>query len=260
MLPSTRPAFAGLRVCFDLFRSKRDAPARSRVSRLLFIIRRSIICLFILSLAVVVWLRWVPPYTSAVMIEERFSRFFSGKKQDAIRYQWVDLESISPYMRLAVVASEDQSFPDHCGFDFESIRQAVEERKRRGRLRGASTITQQTAKNLFLWNGRSYVRKGFEAYFAILLELLWPKNRILEVYLNIAQFGDGVYGVGAAAKTYLHKSPSKLTRRDAALLAAVLPNPKRFKVRRPSSHVRTRRSWILRQMNLLGGVGYLRDL
>ncbi len=258
--PFYRRAFAALGVCLNAIHLRRPRPPGSKASRLLFLVRRSIICFFAISVALVVCLRWIPPFTSAVMIEDHIERFLSGKKQNAISHQWADLEEISPYMCLAVVAAEDQSFPDHWGFDFESIRKAVEERKRRGRLRGASTITQQTAKNLFLWNGRSYVRKGFEAYFAVLLELLWPKSRILEVYLNIAQFGDGVYGVRAAAETYLHKNPSKLTRRDAALLAAVLPSPLRFKVRHPSSYVSGRRYWILRQMSLLGGVEYLRNL
>jgi len=194
------------------------------------------------------------------MIGDRLEKLFSGKKQNPIRYQWVNWEGISPNMRLAVVAAEDQSFPDHRGFDFESIREALVKQRKGGRLRGASTITQQVAKNLFLWKGRSYVRKGFEAYFTVLLELLWPKSRILEVYLNIAEFGDGIYGVHAAANTYLRKSPSALTRRDAALLAAVLPNPKRFRVGNPSSYVRGRQYWIQRQMELLGGVGYLKDL
>ena len=258
--PFTRRVYAVLRSRFDAVRAKRSDTPRSRVSRLLFILRRASICAFAFSLALVVCLRWVPPCTSAVMIGENFERFFSGKKQGTIRYQWVNWEEISPSMRLAVVAAEDQLFPHHKGFDFESMREAMERQRKGGRLRGASTITQQVAKNLFLWTGRSYVRKGFEAYFTILLELLWPKSRILEVYLNIAEFGDGIYGVHAAAETYLRKSPSALTRRDAALLAAVLPNPKRFKVRNPSSYVRQRGNWIQQQMELLGGVGYLKDL
>lgn len=219
-----------------------------------------ITCGFVFSLALVVCLRWVPPCTSAVMVEERLERFLSGKKQGAIHYQWVALEKISPNMALAAVAAEDQLFPHHWGFDFESIREALERQQRGGRLRGASTITQQVAKNLFLWNGRSYLRKGIEAYFTILLELLWPKSRTLEVYLNVAEFGDGIYGVGAAAQIYLRKSPSELTRSDAALLAAVLPSPKRFKVKRPSSYVRQRRYWIQQQMGQLGGIDYLKDL
>jgi monofunctional biosynthetic peptidoglycan transglycosylase len=255
-----RSVIASLRAVFYAAWSKSSGAPRSKASWIFLIIRRSIICAFAFSLAAVICLRWVPPCTSAVMIGDRLGRLFSTKKQAAIRYEWVDWEEISPNMRLAVVAAEDQLFPEHDGFDFESIRRALNKHRRGGRLRGASTITQQVAKNLFLWNGRSYVRKGLEAYFTILLELLWPKSRILEVYLNIAQFGDGIYGVQAAAETYFRKNPSALTMRDAALLAAVLPNPKRHKVSRPSSYVRGRSYWIQRQMYLLGGVSYLKDL
>lgn len=236
-----------------------DTPS-GRLPRLLRILRLSVLYGFALSIALVICLRWVPPPTSAMMVEDNLARLFSGKKRSRIRYQWVDWESISPHMPLAVVASEDQLFPHHWGFDFDAIRQALETSQKGGRLRGASTISQQVAKNLFLWSGRSYVRKAIEAYFTVLLELLWPKRRILEVYLNVAEFGDGTYGVGAAAETLLRKSPSALTRRDAALLAAVLPNPGRFKVRRPSSYVRSRRYWIQRQMQQLGGTEYLKDL
>ncbi|MDQ7785373.1 MAG: monofunctional biosynthetic peptidoglycan transglycosylase [Desulfomonilaceae bacterium] len=255
-----RRAGSGLRVCLNAIRRNRGSPPRSRTARLFAVLKRSIICFLALSIAVVVLFGLVPPFTSAVMIVDRLERFASGKNQASLRYQWASLEEISPQVPLAVVAAEDQCFPDHWGFDVGSIRKAMEDHARGRPLRGASTITQQTAKNLFLWNGRSYVRKGLEAYFSVLLELLWPKTRILEVYLNIAEFGDGVYGVRAAAETYLHKSPSALTRRDAALLAAVLPNPKRFKVARPSAHVRSRSLRIMRQMELLGGVGYLEDL
>jgi monofunctional glycosyltransferase len=253
-------AFAYIRGYFNAARSKRGDKPRRGAPRLLFIIGRLIFCTFAFSLSLVLCLRWVPPCTSAVMLGDRIHRLFSNKKQAPIHYQWVDWNEISPNMRLAAVAAEDQFFPYHWGFDFESMREALKRHKRGGRLRGASTITQQVAKNLFLWSGRSYVRKVLEAYFAILLELLWPKNRILEVYLNIAEFGDGIYGVRAAAQIYLQKGPSKLTISDAALLAAVLPNPKRYKVRRPSGYVRERRYWIQQQMDQLGGVGYLRDL
>jgi len=252
--------FAAVRSSFDAAWSKSSSAPPTKASWVLLIIRRSIICAFAFSLAAVICLRWLPPCTSAIMIGDRLGRFFSAEKQGSIRYQWADWEEISPNMRLAVVAAEDQLFPEHDGFDFESIRKALNKHRRGGRLRGASTITQQVAKNLFLWNGRSYVRKGLEAYFTILLELLWPKSRILEVYLNVAQFGDGIYGVQAAAETYFRKSPSALTTRDAALLAAVLPNPKRYKVSRPSSYVSARSYWIQRQMYMLGGVSYLKDL
>ncbi len=194
------------------------------------------------------------------MVGRQLETYIRGQQQTPVRYQWVDWESISPYMPLAAVAAEDQKFPYHRGFDFEAISEVMEKSKNNGPLRGASTITQQVAKNLFLWSGRSYVRKGLEAYFTVLLETLWSKRRILEVYLNIAEFGDGTYGVRAAAQTFLGKSPAKLTRRDAALLAAVLPNPRRLKVKHPSSYVAHRRYWIERQMEQLGGTEYLKDL
>jgi monofunctional biosynthetic peptidoglycan transglycosylase len=163
-------------------------------------------------------------------------------------------------MRLAVVAAEDQKFPHHWGFDFESIADAVQEKGARGRPRGASTISQQVARNLFLWPGRSYLRKGLEAYFTVLLELLWPKRRILEVYLNVAEFGDGIYGIAAAAQAFFGKRPADLGRAEAALLAAVLPNPRRLHARNPSAYVRERALWIEEQMIHLGGPAYLQSL
>jgi len=156
-----------------------------------------------------------------------------------------------------VIASEDQKFAEHFGFDFESIDDSLREHARGKRLRGASTITQQVAKNLFLWKGQSFVRKGLEAYFTVLLEVLWPKQRIIEVYLNVAEFGPGVYGVGAASRQYFGISAGRLTPADAALLAAVLPNPRRLHADRPSNFVRTRQDWILWQMRGLGGTSYL---
>jgi len=233
---------------------------RNIESKLSVIIGRSILAAVYVSVALVLCFRWIPPPTSAVMMERFFEKLFRGEQQTTIRYRWVSWESISPQMALAVVAAEDQMFPYHRGFDFESISEALEKKKRGGRVRGASTISQQVAKNLFLWLGRSYVRKGIEAYFTILVESLWSKKRILEVYLNVAEFADGTYGVGAAAETLLKKSPAELTKRDAALLAAVLPNPRRLKVRNPSWYVTQRRRWIERQMEQLGGVEYLRDL
>jgi monofunctional biosynthetic peptidoglycan transglycosylase len=241
-------------------RSKKEETPQSKTSRLLMIIGRSILAAVAFSVVLVLCLRWLPPPTSAFMVERHFERLFQGEQQTGIRYRWVDWETISPHMPLAVVAAEDQKFPHHWGFDFKSISEAVKNNKKGSRLRGASTITQQVAKNLFLWSGRSYVRKGLEAYFTILLELLWSKKRILEVYLNIVEFGDDTYGVSAAAEIFLGKRPSELTRGDAVLLAAVLPNPRRLKVRNPSPYVIERGYWIEKQMEQLGGVGYLRDL
>lgn len=205
-------------------------------------------------------LRWLNPLTSAVMVEARIHAWAARAHDYRTDFQWASLEQISPHAAIAVIASEDQLFPFHAGFDFNSIRAAVRASEQGKRLRGASTISQQVAKNLFLWSGHSFVRKGLEAYFTVLIEVLWPKERILEVYLNIAQFGDGIYGVQAAAQRFWHKPAQKLTSSEAALLAAVLPNPLKMHADRPSRYVQLRRDWILGQMRDLGGAAYLKAL
>jgi monofunctional biosynthetic peptidoglycan transglycosylase len=198
-------------------------------------------------------LRWFNPPTSAFMMERRMRGMFVPSQRVHIAYAWVDLDNISRNAQLAVMASEDQKFLEHEGFDFDSIEKALAQRHRRtGHLRGASTISQQVAKNLFLWPGRTWVRKGIEAGYTILIETLWDKRRILEVYLNIAEFGDGIYGVGAASPKYFGKPAARLTRHEASLLAAVLPNPKRMHADNPSAYVEKRAWWIERQMMRLG--------
>jgi monofunctional biosynthetic peptidoglycan transglycosylase len=234
-------------------------PRRTKPSRLRRNLWRALLIALVLTVVPVLCLRWIPPPTSAFMMEERIANLFRGEPQPVIRYRWIRWASISPQLRLAVVASEDQKFPHHWGFDFESIANAVEHEGPRGRLRGASTITQQVARNLFLWQGRSIVRKALEAYFTVLLEALWPKRRILEVYLNIAEFGEGTYGVSAATQTFFGKRPAELQAQEAALLAAVLPNPARLHVRNPSAYVRERAGWIEEQMAQLGPA-YLKGL
>jgi monofunctional biosynthetic peptidoglycan transglycosylase len=204
-------------------------------------------------------LRVVPPPFSAFMAERYITGMLEEKKGRGIRYQWVPLDSISPHAALAVVAAEDQKFPRHWGFDFQSIRLALEEGADDGQYRGASTISQQVAKNLFLWNGRSLVRKGLEAFLTVWVEILWPKKRILETYLNIAEFGEGTYGVQAAAKIFFKKQASQLSRREASLLAAVLPNPVKYRVQAPTTYVLKRSLWIQRQMRNLGDA-YLRNV
>ena len=159
-----------------------------------------------------------------------------------------------------MVASEDQKFPDHWGFDVEAIEKAYELNQHRHRVHGASTISQQVAKNLYLWSGRSYFRKALEAYFTVLIESCWPKRRILEIYLNIAEFGYGTYGAEAAAQRFFHKPASRLTRSDAAVLAAVLPNPQHYLASAPSRYVEQRRDWILNQMQALGGQEMLGEI
>jgi monofunctional biosynthetic peptidoglycan transglycosylase len=204
-------------------------------------------------------LRWLHPVTSAFMLEARIHASLAGVSTYRTDFEWVNLEQISSHAAVAVIASEDQQFPFHAGFDFKSIRESVRASERGKRLRGASTISQQVAKNLFLWPG-GFVRKGLEAYFTVLIEAMWPKERILEMYLNIAEFGPGVYGVEAAAHRFYHKPAARLTSSEAALLAAVLPNPVRLRVDKPSAYVLSRRDWILGQMRRLGGAAYLKAL
>lgn len=233
-----------------------DNTPRKRTStglgRWLFRSAAWLILLFIaLTVVPVILMRWIDPLTSAFMLRNW---------SDGHQYQWVDMNRISPHAAMAVIAAEDQNFPYHSGFDVESIRKAVEHNSRGKRVRGASTISQQVAKNLFLWPGRSYVRKGLEAWFTVLIETLWPKERILEVYLNIAEFGKGVYGVEAGSRKFYKKSAAKLSAYEAALFAAVLPNPRRLRVDRPSRYVLSRRDWIAGQMRRLGGTSYLKEI
>lgn len=212
------------------------------------------------SIFSVVLLKWLNPFTSSIMIQRKISAIVTFKNRQIIAYEWFSYDDISKNIALAVVAAEDQNFPTHFGFDLEQIEKAIEQHERGRRLRGASTITQQVAKNLFLWEGRSFIRKGLEAYFTVLIELLWSKERILEVYLNITEMGDMIFGVGAASQIYFKRLPNKLTRSQAALLAAIIPNPIRFSVRNPSGYILRRQGWILDQMSSLGGTSYLDNL
>jgi monofunctional biosynthetic peptidoglycan transglycosylase len=213
-----------------------------------------------LSVALVLSFRWLNPPYSAFMAGAQIAAWANHDATYAARHSWVDLTRISPNLPLAVVASEDQRFPEHWGFDVESIEKAYALNQHSHRVRGASTISQQVAKNLFLWPGRSYFRKGLEAYFTVLIEGFWPKRRILEVYLNIAEFGYGTYGAEAAAQRFFQKSAARLSRSDAAVLAAVLPNPVRLSAAAPSRYVEQRRDWILGQMQALGGPDMLREI
>jgi len=220
---------------------------------------------FLVTALPVVAMRWMEPWYSAFMLDAALDASRAGKTNYQTDYRWVDLEQISPHAAIAVIAAEDQLFPFHTGFDFKSIRDAIrsneaQAKRRRPRVRGASTISQQVAKNLFLWQGRSYARKGLEAYFTLLIELSWPKERTLEMYLNIAQFGDGIYGVEAAAQRFYRMPAAHLGRYESATLAAVLPNPITFKANAPSAYVTQRRDFILEQMRRLGGPRYLNEL
>ncbi len=192
------------------------------------------------------------------MAERQISAWLSGDFGYVAHSDWVGMDEISPWMGLAVIAAEDQKFPEHWGFDVAAIEKALDHNERHeNRVRGASTLSQQTVKNLFLWDGRSWVRKGLEAGLTLGVETVWSKKRILTVYLNIAEFGDGVFGVEAASQRYFGKPASRLTMSEAALLAAVLPNPLRFKASTPSGYVRSRQAWIMRQMRQLGGEGFM---
>jgi monofunctional glycosyltransferase len=242
-------------------RRGRHGSQRGRIAgALLRYLALALLTWVLLTATPVLVLRWLRPLTSAFMIEARVAAWQARERAYRTDFRWVSLEQISPNAAIAVIASEDQQFPFHAGFDLNSIREAVRASERGRRLRGASTISQQVAKNLFLWSGHSFVRKGLEVYFTILIETLWPKERILEVYLNIAQFGEGIYGVQAAAERFWHKPALRLSAAEAASLAAVLPNPLRLHAERPSRYVIARRDWILAQMSDLGGAAYLRSL
>lgn len=237
-------------------RSQRGGVARG----LLKAVGAIVLAFLLLTIVPVLLMRWWHPFSSAFMLSAKIAATSAGNSKYETHYTWVDLKRISPYAGLAVIASEDQQFPFHAGFDLKSIQDAMRANERRKRPRGASTITQQVAKNLFLWNGASYVRKGLEAWITVLIELCWSKERTLEVYLNIAQLGPGVYGVEAASRQYFRKPAARLSRAEAATLAAVLPNPVRMHADRPSAYVISRRDWILGQMRSLGGKQYLEEV
>ena len=206
-------------------------------------------------LAGILLFSFLPVPFSAVMVERQLVAWINGRFDYVAHSDWVGHDEISPWMALAVIASEDQKFPVHWGFDVAAIESVLDNSNEK--MRGASTLSQQTAKNLFLWDGRSWVRKGLEAGLTVGIETVWTKRRILTVYLNIAEFGHGIFGVEAASQRYFHKPASRLSMSEAALLAAVLPNPIRFRADAPSGYIRQRQQWIMRQMRQLGGEGYL---
>lgn len=213
---------------------------------------KALLWFFVVSISSVVLYRWIPVPVTPLMIIRCVEQKLDGKKL-TLKKDWESLENISPNMQLAVVCSEDQNFVRHSGFDFDAINKAIQYNEHHRRKRGASTISQQTAKNVFLWTGRSWFRKGLEVYFTFLIECLWSKERIMEVYLNVIEMGDGVYGAQAAAKMFFHKDALQLTRGEAARMAAVLPNPIRFSVSHPSPYILKRQAWIIHQMALWGG-------
>ena len=231
-------------------------PAAARIARVLL---GALFASMAASVLAVAAFRWLPVPTTAFMLAERQAARAEGKPLDQ-QHEWVPWERISPHAAVAVIAAEDQKFPVHDGFDFQAIEKAVTDAQRGRRLRGASTISQQVAKNLFLWSGQSWARKALEAWFTIWIEMFWPKERILEVYLNVAQFGRGTWGIEAASRRYFGKPAARLTRYEAALLAAVLPSPTRYRVVNPGPYVRERQQWIVGQMGRLGGPRLLEGL
>lgn len=234
-------------------RSPRPRPASftSRLKRLAFMLCKLMCVLGLSSMMLVVSLRFIDPPLWTWRIERAL---FPPAEIAVVRHQWVDISKISKELQLAVIAAEDQKFAEHRGFDLAAISAALKYNQRGNKVRGASTLSQQTAKNLFMWSSRSFIRKGIEAWFTMLMELFWDKSRILEVYLNIVEFGPGIYGAEAAAKHYFGRPAAQLTRVEASLLAAALPNPWRYKVSPASAYVERRAQWIRKQMRQLGDV------
>lgn len=218
---------------------------RTLLQRIWRFIWKTFLILFIAQLVYIVVLKWInPPFTLT-----QLSSWISG---EGLKRDYVGYDEMSSQIKLAVISSEDQIFPDHDGFDWKSIEKAMKYNKRKpGRIRGASTISQQTAKNVFLWQGRDWIRKGLEVYFTKMIEWIWGKRRILEVYLNVIEMGKGIYGVEAASQTYFNKPAKNLNRKQAAMIAACLPNPKKYTVKPVSGFVVVKSAWIVRQMNNL---------
>jgi monofunctional biosynthetic peptidoglycan transglycosylase len=212
---------------------------------------KAIIVFFILSVFSVIVFRWVPVPFTPLMLIRNIEQWSKGEKAP-FEHDWVSMDKISQNLAKAVIVSEDQKFMEHFGFDVEAIEKAYEKNKKGKRIKGASTITQQTAKNVFLWPSRTYVRKGFEVYFTFLIEVFWSKNRILEVYLNSIEMGKGIYGAEAAAQHWFRKPAAKLSSYEAASIAAILPNPRRYRASGSSGYIERRKNWILRQMNYYG--------
>jgi monofunctional biosynthetic peptidoglycan transglycosylase len=229
--------------------------AKTFFSKTLKVLKWAVIGFFSLSILTTVIYRFVPPPITPLMIIRLGGQLFSGESLK-LKKDWVSIDQISPNMELAVVAAEDQQFTEHWGFDFNAIQKAIKnnDRKKKKAVHGGSTISQQTAKNVFLWPGRSWVRKGFEVYFTLLIELCWSKERIIEVYMNEVEMGNGIYGVEAASQAYFHKHAKSLSQGEAALIAAILPSPLRWSPVKPSGYVMMRQRWIMRNMNNLGNL------
>lgn len=221
------------------------------IIKILKLILKLVIGFIVLSILSVIIFRWVPVPVTPLMII-RCAEQRSNGKPVTLKHNWVTLEKISPKLQLAVVCSEDQNYLKHFGFDWGAIQKAIKTNQSGKRVRGGSTITQQTAKNVFLWPGRSYIRKGLEAYFTLLIELFWSKERIMEVYLNSIEMGDGIYGAEAAAKYWFKKKASDLSKDESAAIAAILPNPRNYVANPPGNYISKRKIWIKQQMSFWG--------
>ncbi|MDB2463031.1 monofunctional biosynthetic peptidoglycan transglycosylase [Algibacter sp.] len=216
---------------------------------------RVMLWLFIVSVVITIIYKWLPvPFTPLMVI--RSIEQFQEKKEIIWKHNWVSIDKISKNLQLAVICSEDQNFLNHSGFDIEAIEKAIENNKKGKQIRGASTISQQTAKNVFLWPQRSWLRKGLETYFTFLVELLWTKERIMEVYLNSIEMGNGIYGAEAAAQYWFKKSANKLTQTEASAIASILPNPRIYKANPATNYIQGRKQWIVRQMGYFGVLDY----
>jgi monofunctional biosynthetic peptidoglycan transglycosylase len=220
----------------------------------LFLVKLLLV-LFGLSIFSVIIFRFVPVPFTPLMVIRMWEQIMDDKKDFQFKKDWVSFDEISPNLPMAVISSEDQLFLDHNGFDVKAIEKAIKynEKKKGKKVKGASTISQQTAKNVFLWPSRTYVRKGLEVYFTLLIELFWSKERIMEVYLNSIEMGEGIYGAQAASQFYFKKDANKLTQNEAALIAAILPNPRKWNAAKPTAYISGRKAWIVRQMNNLEG-------
>ncbi|MGB5417889.1 monofunctional biosynthetic peptidoglycan transglycosylase [Algibacter sp.] len=222
------------------------------IKKLFKFIGKCVVWFIIISFGLVILFKWIPvPFTPLMVI-----RYFEHDSPKILKHDWEPIENISKNLQLAVICSEDQNFLNHNGFDMEAIKKAIDYNKKGKRVRGASTITQQTAKNVFLWPQRSWSRKGLEAYFTTLIELIWSKERIMEVYLNSIEMGNGIYGAEAASQFWFKKSAIKLTRNEAAAIAAILPNPLKYKANPASGYIQGRKSWITSQMYFFGPLNY----
>ncbi len=238
---------------------KNKSPKTSFKSKIFSFIKRAIIYFLAISILSTVLLKFIPVIFTPTMLQRKISALINGE-DSAINYEWQSYDTISKEAALAVVASEDQFFPEHNGFDFKAMNKAFKGNLNGKRLKGASTISQQVAKNVFLWQNRDYIRKGLEVYFTTLIEIIWGKERILEMYLNVAETGKMTFGFEEGSKKYFGHSATTLSRTEAAKMAAVLPNPIRFSVTNPSNYTQKRTNFIARQMRGLGGKAYLKDL